>query len=809
MQDNTELEDLPEAVPLHKVAPFWRVLAILAGICMVGLLFVSIVFGIALMEMNNSYVAVAPAPPPAPVLMAPPVMATPIDDPDESDTVNAPYPLTADLARSNRTEPASENPVAPGEARLSARQHFLSKSIAFWTHRGSPPDAVIISPDGKNMAYVAEGDLMAGPIGSPQKLQAAEPSSALPQPFAVPQPGVRIQGGRRLRTVYSAMPGGPPAQEEVKLTGVPSWSGDSQFIDCADIGGRRHRFNLQGSVNFDDAVASAPPGGNAAFRGMWLVSLPSDPSKFVFVRSRPEAKIDAPGVPAQADPTEVLLGDLTNGSARVLVPANSAAWRYLSISPDGKQLALVSNQGLEGADTAKGRLFVMDLKGDEPRPLTSPASNIGPVAWTPDGKALVYARSQEPTVPSDIWDDEPSPGHKTMDLFQWDLVANRETRLSRGGGFFSPSVSHDGDLFFVAMTRAGNESSLSLRRMSLQAAREFAAAEPAMVQRDPSAWNAVLDRVLEECRVSIPADGADLGPERLAKVADTFERVYRERFKTEPPSTHQALERLRQELQSLNLPTEVRPKLVVVLGALEGEYLVRHQGARWHLTKGPLTESPQRRPGKESESVFAQVLNPFEMVSWWEHVAADNASDNLSQGRQLVLANDRKTGQANAAAPADPDLQRGIMLLKQDKGGEADQVLLDMMKQKRHEHNLYLVLHVGKLLYEHKRSAALHQLLEKRFELTSADARLYNLLGLADLETEPRQAIDAFKNALRCDLHFGPAYFNLAQAYRKIEDKEAARRCLLRYLRLRPDGDADLVADAERRLHELNSPSGN
>src|SRR5262249_10141163 len=146
-------------------------------------------------------------------------------------------------------------------------------------------------------------------------------------------------------------------------------------------------------------------------------------------------------------------------------------------------------------------------------------------------------------------------------------------------------------------------------------------------------------------------------------------------------------------------------------------------------------------------------------------------------------------------------------LLKQNKGEEADRVLLTITKRKRHEPNYQLVLHIGKLLYEHNRLAALRQLIERQCELPPMAARKFNLLGLAYLETEPRQAVDAFKNALRCNLYFEPGYLNLAQAYQKLEDREAARQCLLRYLRLLPDGD--LAADAGMRLHDLDSPNRN
>ena len=69
------------------------------------------------------------------------------------------------------------------------------------------------------------------------------------------------------------------------------------------------------------------------------------------------------------------------------------------------------------------------------------------------------------------------------------------------------------------------------------------------------------------------------------------------------------------------------------------------------------------------------------------------------------------------------------------------------------------------------------------------------------LVENPGAAMTAFRNALRCNLYFGPAYFNLAQAYEKTNDPAAARLCLRRYLKLMAYGP--LADDARRCLAEM------
>jgi tetratricopeptide (TPR) repeat protein len=517
--------------------------------------------------------------------------------------------------------------------------------------------------------------------------------------------------------------------------------------------------------------------------------MPGDSEKLLFVRSRPVPKLELPGMPVTADPTEVVVGDLaTRKVVRVLIPSSRSSWRNLIVSPDGKRLALVSTRGHEDKHPRLWRVFVLDLQGGEPKALTPPAKQVSPVSWTPDSKALVYARSQDP-LPPDCWEgDGPLYTAATLDLYQWDLTASQETRLSRGGGFLSPSVTEDGSLFYVT------GSPIQLRRMSLADARAFAAKEPALPQRDVDAWTSLIDQVMKEHNVPANADGTILTPPLLAKLVDTFNRVYSDRFRTEPAVTLNGLRRLRRELQSLSFPAAVQEQLTLLVGALEGEYLVRHCGARWHLTKGSLVKPATTKTPSEAESPFGYVVNPFDT---FQREAPESVLLK-TEGRPLVLANNLAAARDAVVALSDPELSRATELLKQNRADDAENTLLKMMEQGRHKNNRRLGLVVGQVLYEHNRKSALQRLMEDQGKLWPHDARQYNLLGLALLETKPREAIEAFKNALRCDLNFGAAYLNLAQAYERVNDQDSKRLCLHQYLKLRPDGV--YADDARQRL---------
>jgi tetratricopeptide (TPR) repeat protein len=313
-----------------------------------------------------------------------------------------------------------------------------------------------------------------------------------------------------------------------------------------------------------------------------------------------------------------------------------------------------------------------------------------------------------------------------------------------------------------------------------------------------------LNDVLADSNVRATPDGSALSPEVLARLAETFHRLYRKHFRAEPPSTLKGFGRQRRELQKLELPPAASPALTLVLGALEGEHLVRAHGARWNLMKGPLLSSDKSAVQSTVESPFAYVANPFAAVNDW--TAADDPMAALLRragGRVIILTNEPASASAVVAELIDPDLARAVELFSQGKAEAAEQTLQGLWKQKRHAHNLHLALEIARLLYENKRLATLRRLLEEQCEHLPRDARTFNYLGLALLETDPRQAPDAFKNALRCDLRFEAAYLNLAQAYQLANDPASARLCLQRYLTLLPHGV--YAADARRRLAAVDA----
>src|SRR6266849_3441881 len=161
MRDDDLLDDLPEAMPLHRIAPFWRLIAILAASAAVGLLFLVLILGIALVNAQNRPTAVVPPPPPvvraAP--MAPGVafgVGSGLGVQDEAtETENLPYPVIAELADAEPYEPGGKN--QPSAAKPStARQRFLDIGTDIWKLKGHLPDQLAVSPDSERLAYIVD-----------------------------------------------------------------------------------------------------------------------------------------------------------------------------------------------------------------------------------------------------------------------------------------------------------------------------------------------------------------------------------------------------------------------------------------------------------------------------------------------------------------------------------------------------------------------------------------------------------------------------------------------------------------------------
>ncbi len=140
--------------------------------------------------------------------------------------------------------------------------------------------------------------------------------------------------------------------------------------------------------------------------------------------------------------------DIDRSNAYLSQTGESLAW-----SPDGRSLAFVATTDparsmdplvvtrmqykarTTFADDRRTHLFVVDSAGGMPTQLTTGSFDEHSIAWTPDGRSVVFASNREP---------EPDAFHN-YDLFAVDVATRRIRQLTRTKGVeVSPLVSPDG-----------------------------------------------------------------------------------------------------------------------------------------------------------------------------------------------------------------------------------------------------------------------------------------------------------------------------------------------------------------------------
>src|SRR5882762_9955701 len=87
--------------------------------------------------------------------------------------------------------------------------------------------------------------------------------------------------------------------------------------------------------------------------------------------------------------SSILLLSVEDGQRRALVPQPALYVASPTLSPNGKLVAYV-----EGAGFLAGDIHVAPVSGGQPRRLTSDGRFLGGLAWTPDGKEIVFASNR-------------------------------------------------------------------------------------------------------------------------------------------------------------------------------------------------------------------------------------------------------------------------------------------------------------------------------------------------------------------------------------------------------------------------------
>ncbi len=138
--------------------------------------------------------------------------------------------------------------------------------------------------------------------------------------------------------------------------------------------------------------------------------------------------------------TEVISQNTVAGKP---IEKNGSANLYPIWSPDGKQMAYVSNAGQDYF--SKNKLILFDPATNTRKTLSSGIKSS--LSWSPDGRYLVYSLRKLNKFKSHY-----------NDLFVYDLRQDKEIRLTKNMRAINPDFSHDGKrIVFVSATNGLNQ----------------------------------------------------------------------------------------------------------------------------------------------------------------------------------------------------------------------------------------------------------------------------------------------------------------------------------------------------------------
>ena len=226
-----------------------------------------------------------------------------------------------------------------------------------------------------------------------------------------------VAGGRPLRLTTN------PA-----LDSRPAWSPDgSQIAFLRRSEGSAGIFLVPPIGGVERKLAESPHLGGGGRSGLsW-----SPDGKFLAVSDRTSPE----------EPFAIFLVSVESGAKERLTspPAQSLADLSPAFSPDGRTLAFVRQSASVIAD-----VYLAQVAGGEPRRLTFIDQLIFGLAWTPDGREIVFSSS---------------PGaHSTRSLWRISSFGGMPELLSgTGGGAISPAISRQGSrLIYSRQTRDMN-----------------------------------------------------------------------------------------------------------------------------------------------------------------------------------------------------------------------------------------------------------------------------------------------------------------------------------------------------------------
>ncbi len=442
-----------------------------------------------------------------------------------------------------------------------------------------------------------------------------------------------------------------------------------------------------------------------------------------------------------------------------------------ALDPTSARLAYVRSDEAPG----EGNLYLAEADGSAARALTRGKERFQALAWSPDGRWLVYSKTID-------WNEDGfllAGSRDRTDLYACDPVTGEEICLTGSDGYSRPSFDREGRLWFVSDHDGAGAWGPRVWRTTmaeaLAAARSIGPCPRAITRADCEALTGELVRALPP-RPWDDAEGLDAGTVRTASgvvAAFCSERLARDVGPT-PEGLH-AFGELVAAAYELGWS---RTPFVFGTACHYGVLLEATAQARWSPGGGPLEWHDAIDP---AESPHAIAINPFAALLAYLTSEAGLALDSgavrsQTGGRPILLVATEAEGRRAALAEGGERAAEAERLRAAGDLAGAARALLGLVEE--HPENRALRHAAGALLVEAGAAEDYARVLRRSAAADPEDVRTRRNLGILLVESEPAEAVRHLKEAIRLEPWHGSTYWHLAQAHLAAGDEPLAELCL-------------------------------
>jgi hypothetical protein len=455
---------------------------------------------------------------------------------------------------------------------------------------------------------------------------------------------------------------------------------------------------------------------------------------------------------------------------RVLVDFPLSRVSLPELSPDGTQLALVSNRDYPRTARSGGHLYVGAPDGSKLRQLTRGWEEILHLCWASDGRALYIVRrmAQGPGGAvgiggrSDLW-RVPLDGGEARNLTRSDHIEGvwvaGEDLLVSVGGYRLPEAQQG--LFRIApeiLEKAASELP------------EFPPADAAVQGK------AVANQVRAALGGGAIRDVVPT-PENLAAAAKAFAEAARAAVGVTLDFSVKSLDELPELVSTLNL-RDGDPALVLGLGAYYGETLRTAAGAEWMLQPVPLGDAS---PALSREGTpLADPVFPFTDVVSQMLGSEDGALRSASmmaqqdEGRRIILVHPPSYAEEAVRRATGPEYFEARAKLDAGELRPAFELLAKELE--RRPKNRTLAREVVGWLDAARMEKEAKELIRKAVEAGNEVPEL--LMRYAeDRADDPARALEALRLAASGSYPPAAALLRLGKAYAAAGERPLAEAC--------------------------------